>query len=125
MDRYAHTYSDDATIVNAVAANMEGEAVEWVTNLHDEGTPELLDANLFMEQLRVRFEDESQALQAEKEIDHLRQRGRPAKEYVREFWRVAGHLGQWPEWSLIHYFKQGLDCDLLQVCIYQGILNQL
>lgn len=56
---------------------------------------ELLDANLFMEQLRVRFEDESQALKAEKEIHCLRQSGCLVKEYVREFWRVAGRLGQW------------------------------
>lgn len=111
-------------MVNAMTANLEGEATEWVTNLHDDGAPELLDVNLFMEQLRASFEDESQALQAKKEIHFLRQRGRPAK-YVRDFRRVTGRLRQWSERSLIHYFKQGLDRDLLQACIYRGIPNQL
>lgn len=84
-----------------------------MTNLHDEEVPELWDANLFIEQLRARFEVESQALQAEKEIHHLKQSGCLMKEYVQEFQRVTGLLGQWPKRSVIHYFKQGLDCDLL------------
>lgn len=74
--------------------------------------------NLFIEQLKARFEDESEALQVEKEIHCLRQRGSPMKEYVQEFQRVTGCLGQWPELSLIHYFKQRLDRDLLQAYIY-------
>lgn len=91
-------------MVNVVTSNLKGEAVEWMTNLHDEG-PELLNADLFMEQLRVRFEDESQALRVEKEIHRLRERGCPVKKYVQEFWRVTSCLGKWSEWSLIHYFK--------------------
>ncbi|KAK9395668.1 interleukin-4 receptor subunit alpha [Crotalus adamanteus] len=104
-------YLDGAMMVNAVAANLEGEAANWVTNLHDDGAPELNDINLFMEQLRDQLEDESQVLMAKKEIHRLKQRGRPAKEYIHEFRRVANRLGQSLERSLIDYFKQGLDRD--------------
>lgn len=45
-----------------------------LTNVHDKGAPELLNANLFTEQLRERFEDESQVLPVEKEIYCLRER---------------------------------------------------
>ncbi|KAK9407792.1 hypothetical protein NXF25_006566 [Crotalus adamanteus] len=84
LDCYAYAYLDGAMMVNAVAANLLGEAADWVTNLHDEGSPEL-HINLFMEQLRGQFEDESRVLMAEKEIHRLRQRGCPAKEYLCEF----------------------------------------
>lgn len=47
---------------------------EWMTSLHNEQVPELWDINLFMDHLKARFEDESQALQAEIEIHSLRQR---------------------------------------------------
>lgn len=65
-------------------------------------------------------EDEFQAVQAEKDIYHVKQRGRPAREYIREFQRVAGQIRQWPEQSLIHYFKAGLEHDLFQMCICRG-----
>ncbi|KAK9403789.1 hypothetical protein NXF25_008616 [Crotalus adamanteus] len=48
LDRYAYAYLDGDMMVNAVVANLEGEAADWVTNLHDEGAPEL-NINLFME----------------------------------------------------------------------------
>lgn len=51
-----------------------GEATEWVTKL-DEDMPELGNISVFQEELRARFKDESQALQAEAEIWDLRQRG--------------------------------------------------
>lgn len=41
LDRYAPGYPSEVAMVNAVAANMEGEATEWVTRLHDEDAPEL------------------------------------------------------------------------------------
>lgn len=53
FDQTAYVYLNDAMMVNAVAANLEGEATEWVTSLHNEGASDLLDANLFMEQLRA------------------------------------------------------------------------
>lgn len=93
LDLYAYAYSDNATMVNAMTANLEGEAAECVTNLHNEGTPQLLNTNLFMEQLRAMFEDASQALQAEKEIYCLKQVGHPEKEYVQEFQRGHWSLG--------------------------------
>lgn len=82
---------------NAVAANLEGEAAEWVTSLHDEDALELGNINVFLEELRARFEDESQAQQAEVSIHNLKQRGQLAKEYVWEFQKVAGSIRQWPE----------------------------
>lgn len=39
LDCSAYTHPDDATMVNTVVANLEGEAAECVTSLHDEGAP--------------------------------------------------------------------------------------
>lgn len=64
---------------------------EWVTQLHDD-SPELGNIDTFLKELRARFEDESQAQQAEAEIHKIRQKGHPAKEYVKEVRRVVGKL---------------------------------
>lgn len=55
-------------MVNAVTANLKGEAVKWVTGLHDEGAPELGNIDDFLVEFRVRFEDETQVWKAESEI---------------------------------------------------------
>lgn len=65
-----------------------------------------------MGQLRARFKDESKALRAEIKIYSLKQRGYPAKQYIREFWKIAGRIRQQSEQSLIHYSKEELDRDL-------------
>lgn len=41
LDQYGEFYTDDEACVSAIGENLEGEAVEWVTLLHDEGAPEL------------------------------------------------------------------------------------
>lgn len=118
-------YPDPAAMVDVIAANLEGEASEWLNSLHNEQAPELWNLNLFIWGLRTRFENEPIALQAEKDIHEVKQAGRPVKEYVREFRRVAGLIERWPERSLVHHFKNGLDNNLFQACIYQGIPDQL
>lgn len=85
VDCYAPTYPDERVMVNVVAANLEGEAAEWMTSLHDEDAPELGNVDLFLEELRAKFENESQALQAEVEICDLKQRGQLVKKFVQEF----------------------------------------
>lgn len=125
LNCYASAYPNDSVMVNVIATNLEGEVAEWVTSLHNEQAPELRDVNLFMGQLRARFEDEFQALQAEIEIRSLKLRGQPTKEYVWEFWKIAGRIREWSERSLIHYFKEGLDHDLFQACTYWGIPDPL
>lgn len=62
--------------------NLEREAVEWVTQLHDEDTPELGNTDTFLQVLRARFEDDYQALQAKVEIHKFKKRGWPIKEYI-------------------------------------------
>lgn len=49
-------------MVNAVATNLEGEAMEWVMRFHSEDTPELGNVYVFLWELRARFKNESQAL---------------------------------------------------------------
>lgn len=56
---YALTYPDKVTMVNTVTANLEGEAAEWVTGLHD-GAPELGNIDDFLVEFRARFEDKTQ-----------------------------------------------------------------
>lgn len=68
LDHYPPVYPLDMVMVNAVTANLDGEAVEWMTKLHNEDAPEFCNTEAFMVEPRVRFEDESQALQAKAEI---------------------------------------------------------
>lgn len=89
LDLYAWFYPTQWTMVVAVLAVLEGEAAEWVANLHSEHARELANVGLFLETLRALFEDGSQAQQAEGELLSLK-RGRLAKEYVHEFGWVAG-----------------------------------
>lgn len=125
IDDHAVNYPSDQAMVRAVTVNLEGEAAEWVTQLHDEDAPELGNIDTFLQELRVRFEDDSQALQSEAEICKIKQRGWPTKEYIQEFQRVAEKLQQWLERLPVHFFKGDLDCDLLHMCIYQGIFDQI
>lgn len=60
LEWYALTYPDKVTMVNAVTANLEGEAAEWVTGLHDKEAPELGNIVDFLVEFRARFEDETQ-----------------------------------------------------------------
>lgn len=61
-----------------------------------------------MEALRTRFEDDTQVQITEGELVALRQRGWPAKNYVKEFHPLAGKLRTWPERLLVHQFHMGL-----------------
>lgn len=103
-------------MISATTDNLEGEAAEWVTQLHDEGAPELNNIDDFLQELRTRFEDMAQGHEAEEQIKAkkkmVKQRGRPAKEYVGEFQRLTGKLRHWPERLLVHYFKGGLDQEI-------------
>ncbi|KAK9395714.1 hypothetical protein NXF25_019075 [Crotalus adamanteus] len=80
---------------------------------------------LFLEALQARFEDPSRVQRAEAEILGLRQKGRPVREYVREFQQVAGRLRTWPERLLVHNFHWGLDKDLRQACVMRGVPPRL
>lgn len=72
LDDHGPAYPSDQVMVQAVATNVEGEAAEWVTQLYDENASELGNINVFLQELRTRFEDESQALPAEIEIHKLK-----------------------------------------------------
>lgn len=41
LDYYALAYLSDVVMMNTMATNIEGEAKEWVTRLHDEDALEL------------------------------------------------------------------------------------
>lgn len=51
--------------------------MEWVTQLHDEGAPELDSINDFLQELRNWFKDTAQGKEAEAEILELKQKGHP------------------------------------------------
>ncbi|ETE62037.1 hypothetical protein L345_12209, partial [Ophiophagus hannah] len=112
----AWSYSDhhgdefhDRVIVSILSDNLEEEASEWFTQVHDEGAPELDNIDDFLRALQARFEGSAQAQEAEAEIKMMKQKGWPAKEIVKEFLRLAGRLSNWPEQILVHYFKECLD----------------
>lgn len=85
MDLYGHVYPSQWSMVVAVMGVLTREAANWVTDLHSDHAQELTDLGLFLEVLRVRFEDDIQVQITEGELVALRQRGCPAKDYVKEF----------------------------------------
>lgn len=125
VDLYGHLYPSQWAIVVAITTGLRGEAADWAADLHSDHARELVDVGLFLEGLRARFEDESRVQQAEGELVSLRQRGRPAKEYVRDFRSLAGRLRGWPERMLVHQFHLGLDRELRQACVYRGLPPRL
>lgn len=79
LDRYGDQYQSDRDMVSAIADNMEGEAVDWITQLHNQGASELRDADKFVEALRTQFEESGQGQEAEAEIKDLKQKDHPVK----------------------------------------------
>lgn len=104
-------------MIQAITENFEGEAVEWMNQLHNKDAPELGNIDAFQQDLRARFKGESQAQEVEAEIREIKQKGHLAKEYVQEFRRIAGKLWHWPERLLVYFFKEGLDKELLYICV--------
>ncbi|KAK9395587.1 hypothetical protein NXF25_018948 [Crotalus adamanteus] len=108
-----------------VTASLQGEAAAWASDLYSDHAQELTDVGLFLDALKTQFEDPSWVQRAEAELLGLRQRGRPVREYIREFQRVAGRLRSWPHRLLVHHFWAGLDSDLRCACVVRGIPGHL
>ncbi|KAK9395547.1 Retrotransposon-derived protein PEG10 [Crotalus adamanteus] len=125
LNHWAYLYPEPGAMVDVIGANLEGEASEWLNNLYSEQALELEDPHLFLLGLRERFEDPSIGLKAAGQIHKIKQAGRPALEYVREFRKMAGRIEGWPEQSLIHHFIEGLDDHLSQACIYREVPDRL
>lgn len=68
LDWHGKEHADNDAQVDTVMANLEGEAVEWVTAVHDKGAPELVNSDMFLGELRDRFSDIMQAQRAEAEV---------------------------------------------------------
>ncbi|XP_039176537.1 uncharacterized protein LOC120297685 [Crotalus tigris] len=115
LDRFAAHYTSQWAIVVAVTANLQGEAATWAADLFGDHASELADIGSFLEALRIQFEDPTRVQRAEAEIVHLKQGGRPVREFIREFQRVAGRLRSWPEKLLVHHFRHGLDVDYVRL----------
>ncbi|XP_034275328.1 uncharacterized protein LOC117666666 [Pantherophis guttatus] len=125
-DQFGNQYPSDCELISAIAEGMnEGEAAEWIAELHNERAPELEDMDDFIQLMRVRFSNVTQQVEAEHQITTLRQAGRPAKEFVWEFQRLAGKLRDWPEQLMVHTFKEALDPDLRQACSIRGTPTQI
>ncbi|ETE57380.1 hypothetical protein L345_16905, partial [Ophiophagus hannah] len=99
-------FHDDAQLDQFLGDNLEEEASEWFTQLNDESAPELNNMNDFLRELQSHFEDSSRAQEAEAEIKSIRQKGRPGKELVLEFRRLATSLRHWSQRILVHISKK-------------------
>ncbi|KAK9410608.1 RTL1: Retrotransposon-like 1 [Crotalus adamanteus] len=75
MDRYSHLYLSQWAMVGAVTAALQGEAMEWVANLHSDHARELANVGAFLGALRTPFEDISRIRRAEGEILGIKQWG--------------------------------------------------
>lgn len=81
-DNHMADYLSDWAMVCTLTVNLESEAA---AKFYDKDVPELGNIDTFLQKLRSRYEDDSQALQAEAKIYKIQQRGRLTKEYVQEF----------------------------------------
>lgn len=73
-------YPSNQDLISAISDGMnEGEAVEWIAELHNDEAPELGDAEKFVQLMRVRFNNIAQQVEAETQIKMLKQAGRPTK----------------------------------------------
>lgn len=59
MDLYGCLYPSQWAMVVAITTVLKEEAVDWVTDLHNDHAKELANVGLFLEALRGRFEDNS------------------------------------------------------------------
>lgn len=59
--------------MNVIAVNLEGEAAEWTVVPYDEGALDLENIDAFLEGLRARFRDPTQAHRVESDICSIRQ----------------------------------------------------
>lgn len=118
LGRYALTYSDKVTIVNAVTDNLKGEAAEWVTGLHDQNW-EISMTSWWNSGPGLKMRSKMKA------ASEIRQGSQPMAEYIWEFWRVAGKLRHWPEWLLVYHFKNDLNSELFHACLSWGIPYQI
>ncbi|XP_039191766.1 UDP-GlcNAc:betaGal beta-1,3-N-acetylglucosaminyltransferase-like protein 1 isoform X1 [Crotalus tigris] len=125
LDRYSTLYSSNWSMVVAVTSSLQGEAAAWAADLYSDQARELADVGLFLDALRIRFEDPTRLQWAEAQLVGLRQRGRPAKDYIREFQKLAGRLRSWPDRLLVHHFCNGLDNEIRRACIVRGIGGRL
>lgn len=50
-------YANDLAYMDAIVANLEGEAADWVTWLYNEEAPELGDPDAFLREFRACFKD--------------------------------------------------------------------
>ncbi|KAK9409868.1 Retrotransposon-derived protein PEG10 [Crotalus adamanteus] len=81
LDRYTTLYSSNWAMVVAVTASLQGEAAD----LYSDQARELADVGLFLDALKMRFEDPTRLQRVEAQLVGLQQRGRPVQEYIREF----------------------------------------
>lgn len=72
--------------------------------LHNEGAPELGNINAFLEGLRARLWDPTQARWAESKIYSIKQGNRSMDEYIQEFCSLAGKVRVWPKHLLVYQF---------------------
>lgn len=73
LERYGGRFPDDGSRVNAISANLEGDASKWLVSLYDEVGPELHYVDASMQELRNRFEDPTEARKADVRIQTIKQ----------------------------------------------------
>lgn len=60
LEQYGALHPDKLSHVGAATSNLEGDAVQCLVSLYDEGSPELMDVNALMQELQYRFEDSTE-----------------------------------------------------------------
>ncbi|KAG8139418.1 hypothetical protein E2320_002181 [Naja naja] len=123
LDQYIQFYPSQWAMVVVVMVALESGAAEWVACT--ESTPGVGECRSFLEGTVSLVRGWDPCTTGGRELLLLKQRGQSAVEYVPDFHRVVGKLRAWPERLLVHQFRVGLDRELCQSCVYQGISHQL
>lgn len=122
---YAEVLPNDEAMVYCVVRALDGEAADWAVTLYEEEAEELHHFEAFMVALRQRFKDPLADRKAKIKLQTIKQGGRTAAVYTREFRPLDDRLRRKGEEMLIKYFQRGLDPEVLYVCLRRGSAKTL
>lgn len=125
MTTYADVLPNDEAKVYCVVRVLYGEAADWAVTLYEEQAEELRDFEAFMAALRQRFKDPLADRKDMIKLQTIKQGRRKVFAYVQEFRSLHDRLRRKEEEMLIEYFQQGLDPDVLFVCLRRGSAKTL
>ena len=120
----AAEFPTDRSRVTFLVSLLKGQAAKWSLPLWENNDPLLNNYQGFMQLLRQHFDDPAREATATREILRLKQAGRRVVSYIADFKVLAADL-QWNEFALKALFKEGLDKQIKDELVRQGMPQTL